>query len=784
MEIFKILGLVSINNKEANKSLDEVNKKAEKVSKELEKKFESIGKGFTKIGEKMTKTGTVLTATLTTGIAGLTAVGIKYNTQMEDFQMNLTTLLGSSDKANKLLKDLKEMAATTPFETSDLINATQTMIGFNIGAKESQEYLSMLGDVAMGNKEKLQGLSLAFAQVQSTGKLTGQDLMQMINQGFNPLPYICKKTGESMSQVKERMSEGKVSAQEVAEALKTATSKGGPFYKGMENGAKTVSGRISTLKDNFMILIGKLTESLLPTFEKVVDYLSKIIEKFSKMSPEQREHILKWAGIIAAIGPVLTIFGKLTTGFGGLFDIMSKVKGAGGIAGLITKFGGLLPVLGSIIGPIAAAIGILALLTHVLGGPKKALDKLKQAFSFCKDVIQGFLDKLDFGDKIDAIKKKLQPLSEKLKGLKDLFKVLAVICGATLVPAITLLSGLFGGILKAIQPAIDYIGYLIDLLSGIGEVIVGIFTLDGDKFLGGLKKVFGSIVGIIISPFKMAGSFISGFFEGIGSFFGSLLEKLGITQAFENIKIAISNWWQGVVLWWQGIWNSICSFFGTIGTWLHKHIVQPLINAKNKIIEVVANIKDGIIEKFNTAKNKVSSIFNSIKNFITEPIRKAKDKVGEYINSIKNFFTRFTAKIKLPHFSIKNASLNPVDWIKKGIPKIAVDWYAKAMDSGMILDEPTIFGMNKDGQLMGAGEKGSETVVGTNSLMSMIKQSVSNQNYLLEARIDTLIEILLQYLPILVERKLCLDSGEIVGALTPLLDKSLGDLSDKKGRGR
>jgi len=102
----------------------------------------------------------------------------------------------------------------------------------------------------------------------------------------------------------------------------------------------------------------------------------------------------------------------------------------------------------------------------------------------------------------------------------------------------------------------------------------------------------------------------------------------------------------------------------------------------------------------------------------------------------------------------------------------------------MILDEPTIFGMNKNGQFMGAGEKGSETIVGTNSLMSMIRQSVSNQNHLLEARIDTLIEILLQYLPLLTKRQLRLDTGALVGELAAPLDKEFGDLSDKKGRGR
>ena len=122
------------------------------------------------------------------------------------------------------------MASTTPYETTDLIGATQTMIGFGISAEEAQGYLNVLGDIAMGDSQKMQSLALAFSQCQSTGKLMGQDLLQMINQGFNPLLYISKMTGKSIGTLKEEMSEGKISAEMVADAFEYATQKGQPFY--------------------------------------------------------------------------------------------------------------------------------------------------------------------------------------------------------------------------------------------------------------------------------------------------------------------------------------------------------------------------------------------------------------------------------------------------------------------------------------------------------------------------------------------------------------------------
>ena len=118
-DVFKLTGKISVENSEANKNIDDTTKKAEDAATRISKGFEKAGSFLTSVGDKITAGGKVMTATLTTGFAGLVASGVKYNAKMEEFQMNLTTLLGSSEKATKLLSDLKEMASTTPFETTD-----------------------------------------------------------------------------------------------------------------------------------------------------------------------------------------------------------------------------------------------------------------------------------------------------------------------------------------------------------------------------------------------------------------------------------------------------------------------------------------------------------------------------------------------------------------------------------------------------------------------------------------------------------------------------------------
>ena len=128
-----------------------------------------------------------------------------------------------------------------------------------------------------------------------------------------------------------------------------------------------------------------------------------------------------------------------------------------------------------------------------------------------------------------------------------------------------------------------------------------------------------------------------------------------------------------------------------------------------------------IKKKAQELAKSVKEKFEDIKKSISDKISDAKEKVHDAIEKIKGFF-KFDfkwPKLKMPHFSVKG-SANPLDWFSQGVPKISVDWYAKAMKGGMILNSPTIFGM-QNGRLLGGGEAGSEVVVGTNSLMNMIR---------------------------------------------------------------
>lgn len=158
---------------------------------------------------------------------------------------------------------------------------------------------------------------------------------------------------------------------------------------------------------------------------------------------------------------------------------------------------------------------------------------------------------------------------------------------------------------------------------------------------------------------------------------------------------------------------------------------------------------DTIKAKAGELLNSIRDKFNQIKSTITDKINGARDAVKSAIDKIKSFFNFSWSlpKLKLPHISISGGfSLVP-----PRAPKFSIDWYSKAMKNGMILNNPTIFGM-MDGKLLGGGESGSETIVGTNSLMSMIAKAVGNSGTTVNMTINAQDQNVYQLADIVIDR--------------------------------
>ena len=135
-------------------------------------------------------------------------------------------------------------------------------------------------------------------------------------------------------------------------------------------------------------------------------------------------------------------------------------------------------------------------------------------------------------------------------------------------------------------------------------------------------------------------------------------------------------------------------------------------------------------------------------------------------------------KLKMPHFKMSGKfSLNP-----PSVPSFGVDWYAKAMNDPIVMNSPTAFGINANGQVMAGGEAGSEVVSGTNTLRNMIATAVSAQNKALEDKLAGIQSLMAEYMPQMANMRVVMDTGATVGALAPDMDSALGRLAIRNGR--
>lgn len=236
--------------------------------------------------------------------------GLDYNAQMESYLTNFKVMLGNEQLAAEKLEEIRKMAASTPFSLSDLTEGTQTLLQFGIAADDTTGVLKQLGDISLGNADKLQTLVRAYGKMSSAQKVTLENVNMMIDAGFNPLNQICDATGESMSALYKRISDGKVSFNELEAAVAAATSEGGQFYNGMLEASQTFNGRLSTLKDNVAALTGELASGLFSALGDIIvkanELVVSITEDDAKMAALKETIGVLTAAVVAVTAAVLS----------------------------------------------------------------------------------------------------------------------------------------------------------------------------------------------------------------------------------------------------------------------------------------------------------------------------------------------------------------------------------------------------------------------------------------------------------------------------------------------
>lgn len=224
------------------------------------------------------------------GLAGVYGLGefltkiTSIRGQFQQMNASIETMIGKR-KGEKLNAELQEFAKISPLEFAPTVSTAQMMLGFGIDADKVPRYLQAIGDIAMGDTRRFQSLSLAFSQMSAAGKLMGQDLMQMVNAGFQPLQVISEKTGKSIGALKEEMSQGKISAEMVQQAFLDATSEGGKYYKMSETASKTIPGAIAKLNDSMDLMLNDMGQNMEGALVGAIDAASTIVDNIGRIIP-------------------------------------------------------------------------------------------------------------------------------------------------------------------------------------------------------------------------------------------------------------------------------------------------------------------------------------------------------------------------------------------------------------------------------------------------------------------------------------------------------------------
>lgn len=270
----------TLDTTELEKGAQKAKKHFQDISQSAKKESEAIKAALKQVATAM---GLVFSAQQ--AVAFVKQI-VNVRSEIQALEVSFRTLLGSQQASAELMRQMKEFAAATPLQLNDLAKGAQTMLGFNLDPDDIMPMLKAIGDISMGDAQKFQSLTLAFSQMQSVGKLMGQDLLQMINAGFSPLAVMAEKTGKSIGELKEEMSAGAISADMVKQAFIDATSEGGQFYGMLSGQGDTVKGALAQLSGAFTDMfngIGEQSEGLIKGSVKSVQWLAENYETVGKV---------------------------------------------------------------------------------------------------------------------------------------------------------------------------------------------------------------------------------------------------------------------------------------------------------------------------------------------------------------------------------------------------------------------------------------------------------------------------------------------------------------------
>lgn len=317
---------------------------------------------------------------LSAGIGAVTKLGM----QTEKTATAFRVLAGSEETSTKLLGQLNKYADDTVWNRPEIQEAAKTMMGFGVSTETVYKDLKMLGDVAMGDKNKLQSLALVFGQISSAGKLQGNDLLQLINAGYNPLLDISELTGKSVATLKEEMSKGAISADLVRKAFEKATGPGGRFAGMIDQLADTAPGAFDQMKGKGAAGLLRLYDIIQPLLIPAFQTMGKVLDKVFSVLEGVLKFLISYGKWLLPVVAAITAYNLAVN------STVVALKAWVAIQKVLNIVMNLNPV-GLIVAGIAALVAVVAICWNKFAGFRAVIltvwDAMKGFATMIKDYV-------------------------------------------------------------------------------------------------------------------------------------------------------------------------------------------------------------------------------------------------------------------------------------------------------------------------------------------------------------------------------------------------------------
>ena len=324
---------------------------------------------------------------------GKTVAGVFAVAQMKEFVTNVAnvrgefqkleisfkTMLGSEEKAVRLMDQLVKTAATTPFSMGDIANSAKQLLAYGLEAEKVNDTLIRLGDIAAGLSIPINDLAYLYGTTMVQGRLYTQDLNQFLGRGIPLMAELAKQFGVAESEVKKLVEEGKVGFPQVQQAIVNLTSEGSKFGGLMEAQSRTIAGQISNIEDQIEQMFNEIGKSSEGVISGTLSLTSEMIEHWETIGKVLLTVIATYGAYKAAVIAVaaahkLMALWQTAQAFLSLVPAITSAKDAMILFNMVCRANPL----GLVLSVLAAAVTAFALFADTQDDTEEAIKNVNE----------------------------------------------------------------------------------------------------------------------------------------------------------------------------------------------------------------------------------------------------------------------------------------------------------------------------------------------------------------------------------------------------------------------